>query len=231
MVECEFCEEEFEDETELHLHWEEKHEEELNSHQEEKIKKAKREKKKERERKRAKRKEYRNYAVLGVILVALVGGGAMVAPQLTSSMPEAPGNIGPAGSAHYHADFSVVVDGEEIDFSRSEYQVVSSKAHVEGGNGDVVHSHATGAHFRFFMRTLGFDYNSTFLQTPGDTYREGENGEVRMFVNTDEDWREIEPTDFRFETGDQILLTYGNYTEEEIGELQSQVTTQSQSMS
>ena len=231
MKECEFCEQEFEDETELHLHWGEKHEEELNSHQEEKVKKAEREKDKEAQRKKAKRKEYRNYAILGVILVGLIGGGAMVVPQLTSSLSGPSGNIGPAGSAHYHADFSVVVNGEEIDFSQRKYQVVSNKAHVEGGNGDVVHAHATGAHFRFFLRTLGFDYNSTYLQTPSERYETGNGNEVSMFVNTAEDWREIEPTDFRFETGDRILLTYGNYTEEEISDLQSQVTSQSESMS
>lgn len=227
MVECEYCEEEFDDETELHIHWGEEHEDELNSHDKEKVKKAEREKDKEAQRKKAKRKEYRNYAILGVIIVGLVGAGAMIAPELTETFSGGEGNIGAAGSAHYHADFSVVVNGEEIDFSQSKYQVVSQKAHVEGGDGDVVHAHASGAHFRFFLRTVGFDYNSTFLQTPGERYAESDGNEVRMFVNTAEDWREIEPDDFKFETGDRILLTYGNYTEEEISDFQGRVTSRS----
>ena len=58
MVECEFCEEEFEDERELHAHWRE-HEDELNSHQKEEMKKAERKKEEEKARKRKKRKQRR----------------------------------------------------------------------------------------------------------------------------------------------------------------------------
>jgi hypothetical protein len=228
MLDCEYCDKEFDNETELHIHWGEEHEDELNSHQQEKVKKAEREKDKQRQRKKAKRKEYRNYALMGVLLIGLVAGGAALAPKL-SFLSGGSGNLGATGSAHYHADFSVAIEGEEVDFSQSRYQVVSNKAHVEGGNGDVVHAHATGAHFRFFLRTLGFDYNATYLKTPNEEYYE--NGkQVRMFVNTAGDWREIEPKDFRFETGDRILLTYGNYTEEEISDLQSAVTSQSDSL-
>lgn len=228
MTECEYCDEEFEDKTELHIHWGEEHEDELNSHEQEKVKKAEREKDKESQRKQAKRKEYKNYAIMGVLLVGLIAGGAALAPNL-SFLAGGSNNIGAAGSAHYHADFSVVIEGEEVDFSQSDYQVVSQKAHVEGGNGNVVHSHATGAHFKFFLNTLNFDYNETYLKTPNEEYYE--NGkQIRMFVNTASDWREIDPAPFRFETGDKILLTYGNYTEEEISDLQSSVTSQSESL-
>lgn len=228
MTECEYCDEEFEDETELHIHWGEEHEDEITSHEKEKVKKAEREKNKESQRKKAKMKEYRNYALLGVILVGLVGGGYLLMPD--EAVFSSSGNIGPAGSAHYHADFSVVINGEEIDFSQAQYQVVSQKAHVEGGNGNVVHAHASRATFGYFMRSVGFDYNATYLSTPGQEYYETNGSEVRMFVNTESDWREIEPSDFEFNTGDQILLTYGNYTEEEIGDFQSQVTSQSENL-
>lgn len=230
MVECEYCDEEFEDETELHLHWGEEHEDEITSHEEEKVKKAEREKDKEKQRKKAKRKEYRNYALMGVLLVGLVAGGAAIAPNLSFLSNPGGSDLGPAGSAHTHADFMVYVNGEPVDFSQAKYQVVSQKVHVEGGNGNVVHGHATGATFRYFMRSVGFDYNATYLKTPEEEYYE--NGkQVRMFVNTAGDWREIEPKAFRFKTGDRILLTYGNYTEEEIGEFQSSVTQESEGMS
>jgi hypothetical protein len=230
MVECEYCEEEFETEQELHIHWGEEHEDDITSHEKEKVKKAEREKDKQKQRKKAKRKEYRNYALMGVLLVGLVAGGAFLAPKLGFLSNPAGSNLGPAGSAHTHADFMVYVNGEPVDFSQAKYQVVSQKAHVEGGNGNVVHGHATGATFGYFMESVGFEYNATYLKTPDEEYYE--NGkQVRMFVNTAGDWREIEPKAFQFETGDRILLTYGNYTEEEIGEFQSSVTQQSEGMS
>ena len=230
MTECEFCEKEFDEKTELHIHWGEEHENELNSHQQEKVKKAQRKREKEKQQKKAKRKEYRNYAIMGVLIIGLIAGGAAIAPKL-SFLSGGSGSIGAAGSAHTHADFLVYVNGEPIDFSQPKYQVVSQKAHVEAGNGNVVHGHATGATFKYFMNSLEFDYNATYLKTPEQEYYETGEKEAQMFVNTAGDWREIEPKAFEFETGDKILLTYGNYTEEEISEFQNSVTSQSGSMS
>ncbi|MFB6114883.1 MAG: hypothetical protein ABEK04_01215 [Candidatus Nanohalobium sp.] len=230
MVECDFCEEEFDDKTELHLHWEEEHEDELNSHQEEKVKKAKREKKKREQQKKAQYKQYSYYAISIIALVGLVAGAYVFMPKGAVLSGSGNQNIGPAGSAHTHADFMVVVNGEPIDFAKRKYMVVSNKAHIEAMNGDVVHGHATGATFKFFLNSLGFDYNATYLKTPSQTYYE--NGkEVRMFIETGGDWREIEPKAFEFSSGDRILLTYGNYTEKEISNFQGAVTDQSSSMS
>jgi len=77
MVECEFCEEEFEDERELHAHWRE-HEDELNSHQKEEMKKAERKKEEEKDRKRKKRKQYMIYGSAGVLAL---GRAALILQQ------------------------------------------------------------------------------------------------------------------------------------------------------
>lgn len=230
MVECDYCEKEFDDKNDLHLHWEEEHEDELNSHEEEKVKKAKREKEKQEQRKKAQYRQYSYYAISIIALVGLAGAAYVFMPQGAILSGSGDSDLGPAGSAHTHADFKVIVNGEQIDFAKREYMVVSNKVHIEGMNGNVVHGHATGSNFKFFMNSLGFDYNATYLKTPDQEYYE--NGkQVQMFVNTGGDWREIEPKAFRFESGDRILLTYGNYTEEEISSFQSSVTAQSGSMS
>lgn len=229
MVECDYCEEEFEDKRALHLHWGEEHEDEINSHEQEKVKKAKREKEKDKQRKRAQYRQYSYYVISIIALVGLGAAGYLLMPE-GAVLDNSETDIGPAGSAHTHADFLVVIDGDTIDFSQRQYQVVSDKAHVEGGNGRVVHGHAEGATFRFFLNSLGFDYNATYLETPGEQYFE--NGkQVKMFVDTSGDWREIEPKALEFSTGDRILLTYGNYSSSEIEEFQNAVTEQSASMS
>lgn len=86
MPDCEFCDEEFDSEVELHIHWGEEHEDELNSHQKDKVKKAKREKEKK-EKEESERKKNLAFKVLaGGVAVVLA---AILIPQLLEA-----GNIG-----------------------------------------------------------------------------------------------------------------------------------------
>jgi hypothetical protein len=79
--------------------------------------------------------------IAGVVLIALavvvyvtvfVGGGSASEP-------------GPVGSAHEHGTMEMVVLGEEVDFSQGQYQVVVERFHFENNDGEVWHTHATGA--------------------------------------------------------------------------------------
>ncbi|MDY6771405.1 MAG: thioredoxin domain-containing protein [Candidatus Nanohaloarchaea archaeon] len=83
MVDCGFCNETFDTEQELHLHWGEQHSDELNSHQQDTYRKAKREqerqKESQQERQRAKMKKYAGYAVFAALFLGVVG---LVASQL-----------------------------------------------------------------------------------------------------------------------------------------------------
>lgn len=81
MVQCDYCEEEFDSEEELHRHWGEEHEEELNSHQKEKVKKANRKLEEQKDAKMRKRKQYAGYGLGIALVVALVG---VVGAQLMS---------------------------------------------------------------------------------------------------------------------------------------------------
>lgn len=219
MANCRFCEKTFDTEHELHLHWRE-HEDELNSHQKEKVKKAERTEE-EQERYRRKQREKYVYAAIGVIaLLGFAAGAYTLMPEATQQTE----NIGPAGSGHYHADFAVYIEGEKFDFSERSYQVVDQRAHVEGLSDDVVHAHASGVTFGYFLETLGWEYNETALQTRSQTYLEEKGKEVRMFVDDGSGWKEVEPQDYLFDDGDRVLLAYGDYTEQEITDMQKSVT-------
>lgn len=220
MVECDFCDNEFSSKRKLYTHWGKQHSDELNSHQKQKVKKAKRN---QRQEKQQKRQNLKNNFYIGLGLLALIS----LATGVYIYLPEGPAfnqgiDHGSVGSAHYHADFAVYANGEKIDFSQPKYRVKARFVHVEGGNGDIVHAHATGTTFKQFLNTLGFNYNQTRFKTPGKTYQ----GEVRMFLDQGEGWKEIEPKPLKFKDGDRILLTYGNYTSKEIGKMQKRVTNQ-----
>jgi protein-disulfide isomerase len=76
MAECKYCEEEFESEEEMHLHWGEEHEDELNSHDKEKVKKARREREEAQKTKKQKRRKIagKALAIGGALIVAVVLG-------------------------------------------------------------------------------------------------------------------------------------------------------------
>lgn len=57
MVECKYCDEEFDSDEEMYLHWDEEHSDEMNSHDRDKVKKAKREQENEKQAKMQWRKK------------------------------------------------------------------------------------------------------------------------------------------------------------------------------
>ena len=81
-------------------------------------------------------------AVVGYVVFIAGGSGA---------------SVGPAGSAHYHGPMQMVVLGEQVDFSRDEYQLRDDRFHFEGGDGSTWHAHATGVTLDYAMESLGFD--------------------------------------------------------------------------
>lgn len=85
MVKCSFCEKEFDNKIDLHLHWGEKHEDELNSHKKEKVKKAKRKKKERKEQKNAERKKMAGMGLAGFGALIVIG---LLGSQLVSSGPQ-----------------------------------------------------------------------------------------------------------------------------------------------
>ncbi|MFB6292261.1 MAG: DsbA family protein [Candidatus Nanohaloarchaea archaeon] len=91
MPSCEFCDEDFDSKTGLHLHWGEEHEDELNSHQKEKVKKARREHEEQKKEKMARRKQMAGWGLAGVAGLAVVAFlamnmiGSSSAPQQSST--------------------------------------------------------------------------------------------------------------------------------------------------
>lgn len=76
MAKCEYCDEEFENETKLHYHWGEEHEEEISSHDMEKVKKARRKKEEEKQQVIQRRKKLAGYSFIGILAVLMAGYAA-----------------------------------------------------------------------------------------------------------------------------------------------------------
>ena len=73
---------------------------------------------------------------------------------------------------HYHADFEVFIEGEELSFNQEKYFVKSRFIHVEddaqGDSGKVLHMHASGVPLWIFFESIVLKFeNGCFKFDPG----------------------------------------------------------------
>lgn len=121
---------------------------------------------------------------------------------------------------HTHADFSVYIAGEKIDFAKQEYMSGSSTGslldadhqahdpyyHLHDNVGGVIHRHKPGLPVGQFFKSLGFTMSKDCF-TPTDRKPVCNEGAKtwKMFVNGTE--HPFSP-DYAFVDGDKLLFTY-----------------------
>ncbi|MEM2140348.1 MAG: hypothetical protein QXJ74_00415 [Nitrososphaera sp.] len=118
------------------------------------------------------------------------------------------------GSAHEHAVFAVILDGQKIDFSQDKYQVKSRFIHVENNDGTTIHRHAVGVPFEFFLESVGMGIQGDcFVRDDGQQFCDDGGKQLRFFVNGEE----VDLlANYVVEDEDRVLVIYGNQTDEEI---------------
>ncbi|MFQ5951349.1 MAG: hypothetical protein ACE5KH_04615 [Candidatus Geothermarchaeales archaeon] len=159
-----------------------------------------------------KRVSRKRLAIYLVVILLAVGGvygiyGLFISQGLLG--------LGPPGSTHVHAELKIYVDGRSsIDFSQGKYQQRSDYVHFEGGSGDVIHKHATGVTLGFFLGTLNIEFSSTCLVLDtGESYCNGGDKTLKLYVNRE---RNTLFDEYEIVGADEILISYGSETEEEI---------------
>jgi len=106
-------------------------------------------------------------ALVVVYVLFFVGGGG--------GGVEAAEEPGAYQSAHEHGTLEMVVLGERVDFSQSEYQVAADRFHFESGNGEIWHTHATGVTLEWGMGTLpGIAVSEDSVTYEGTTYSDSD---------------------------------------------------------
>ncbi|MFB6213149.1 MAG: hypothetical protein ABEJ07_01105 [Candidatus Nanohaloarchaea archaeon] len=109
-----------------------------------------------------------------VIAVAIVAGFLLASQPRLIEKPElqswTPGDMNPGqaenetvdspnssfeyGSAHEHALFYVVVNGTPLDFTADRYELNSRYVHLEADQSRIVHKHAKGVTWSYFLDTI-----------------------------------------------------------------------------
>jgi hypothetical protein len=115
---------------------------------------------------------------------------------------------GVLGSAHVHAAFAVKLNGTKLDFSDNKYQVKSRFMHVENGDGDTLHRHATGVPVAEFFKSIKMNVtDSCFTNDNGTKYCSNGKENLEFYVNGN---KTKSIADYVFNDDDRILIVYGD---------------------
>ena len=115
---------------------------------------------------------------------------------------------GVLGSAHVHAAFAVKLNGTKLDFSDNKYQVKSRFMHVENGDGNTLHRHATGVPVAEFFKSIKMNVtDSCFTNDNGTKYCSNGKENLEFFVNG---IKTKSIADYVFNDDDRILVVYGD---------------------
>ena len=115
---------------------------------------------------------------------------------------------GVLGSAHVHAAFAVKLNGTKLDFSDNKYQVKSRFMHVENGDGNTLHRHATGVPVAEFFKSIKMNVtDSCFTNDNGTKYCSNGKENLEFYVNGN---KTKSIADYVFNDDDRILIEYGD---------------------
>ncbi|WP_132056722.1 MoaD/ThiS family protein [Halorussus amylolyticus] len=111
---------------------------------------------------------------LAAYLLFFSGGGSS---GQAGASPHSPGSV------HYHGPMTTEIGGEELDFSRQEFQYQNDHFHFESGDGSQWHVHSQGVTLAYAMDTLGINVTENTVSYDGTTYRESDGDRVVVEVN------------------------------------------------
>ncbi len=147
--------------------------------------------------------------LLYVILLLVFMGIAWTAYNWIANTPR----IGAIGSTHTHHDIKMYIAGRQINFAQPGYQLQAQHVHFEGGDGDVVHVHATGVTLGMFLETLAIKLSENCLEAEGQRYCNEGGRTVKVFLNNEP---LEEPAAYVLRNLDRVLISYGSETQEQL---------------
>lgn len=122
--------------------------------------------------------------------------------------------VGELGSDHAHAAVVVFVDGEQIDFGLSQFQLKSSYVHFENHNSYQVHRHATNVPLEMLFNSIVMKItaNCIILNNYSKDYSEhgfctDDKNSLKFYINGEQTYSDI--SQYVFEHNDRILLSFG----------------------
>ena len=167
-------------------------------------------------RSQAKRKTTLMAAGILALIAVIVGYSSYVFVTMDANVPGAPPGAGKLGDEHVHSSLLVRIFGDKFDFSVPSYQIKSSWIHFEESDGTTIHRHSTGVTLGYLFDSIniGID-NKCFVFPDGRQFCTNEDYSLKYYINH-------QPvsniSEYIFEDGDRILISFGPETPEQIEE-------------
>ena len=175
---------------------------------------------------RGKQKRKNVMIAAGVLagIAAIVGISAYNFATMQTNVPGAPPGAGMLGDEHEHASILVRIFGDKFDFSGPAFQIKSSWIHFEAQDGSTIHRHSSGVTTGYLFETLGITIDEEcYIFPDGRQFCTNEDYSLKYYVNHQQ---VSDISEYVFEDGDRILITYGNETPEEIDEYLAELDSQ-----
>jgi hypothetical protein len=124
--------------------------------------------------------------------------------------------VGEYGSDHAHAAIAVFIDGEQLNFGLSQFQLSSRFIHFENHNPYLIHKHATGVPLEMLFTSLGMKITSDCIILNYDESTDNKNGRfcteenrfLVFYVNGEKYHSDI--SQYIFEHDDRIMVSIGD---------------------
>ena len=191
------------------------------------VREERREKREDYAAKISKSKRKTTLMAVGILalLAVIVAYAGYTFVTMDVNAPGAPPGAGKLGGEHEHASLLVKIFTDKFDFSVPSYQIKSSWIHFEESDGTTIHRHASGVTLGYLFDTINIGINDECYMFPdGRNFCTNEDYSLKYYINH-QNVKDI--TDYVFEDGDRILITYGSETpeqiEEQLLELDSQI--------
>ena len=156
----------------------------------------------------SRKKRNRRLMLIIPAVVALIAVAAYSLSVYSSHITPINHAYGVLGSAHVHAAFAVKLNGTKLDFSDNKYQVKSRFMHVENGDGNTLHRHATGVPIAEFFKSIKMNVtDSCFTNDNGTKYCSNGKQNLEFYVNGQ---KTKSIADYVFNDDDRILIVYGD---------------------
>jgi len=124
--------------------------------------------------------------------------------------------VGEYGSDHAHAAIAVFVEGEQLNFGLSQFQISSRYIHFENNNLYIIHKHATDVPLEMLFASFGMKITPDCIilnypesaDTKTGRYCTGQDQSLAFYVNGDEYYSDI--SQYVLEHNDRILVSFGD---------------------
>lgn len=119
--------------------------------------------------------------------------------------------FGEVGSTHTHNGFAMIVNNQQMDFSNQFFQLRAPEVHFEDGEGDILHTHATGITLGHALATMEFEITDECITFQGQAICNQADRTLRLIQNG-----ALVPRDYasyELQDGNVLLISFGTYQE------------------